>query len=265
MNFSRYVRRVSRVLDSRSYSCRSSAATNAGARLRASRKRPGSLSWRALTWPKPSSTPSLERMWLASTSCWMSSGSGVVIPGILIRLHGVPLSWQVAPREADEGCDRGDRGDGCEDGDRRRRQVAAHQQLPGIEIGVQRIRLRELGLAPEGRDRVDEEGQHRDQDAGEGDTSRLAAQGGGEQRQRVDRKLEQERVDKEQGELPAEGVEREDLLPDGGPEKPRREHPRQRAGSEQQVSREIPRARHGLRQGELDGAVLHLARDGARS
>ena len=36
----------------------SSAVTRPGAMLRASRKRPGSLSWRALTWPKPSTTPS---------------------------------------------------------------------------------------------------------------------------------------------------------------------------------------------------------------
>src|SRR5580658_3186104 len=50
--------------------------TRPGAMLRARRKYLGSLSWRALTWPKPSTTPSLERMWFAATRSSTSAGSG---------------------------------------------------------------------------------------------------------------------------------------------------------------------------------------------
>src|ERR1700732_1103984 len=53
----------------------SPAVTRPGAMLRASRKCAGFLSWRTLTWPKPSTTPWSNRMRFAATSSSISAGS----------------------------------------------------------------------------------------------------------------------------------------------------------------------------------------------
>src|SRR5580704_19393198 len=52
----------------------SAAVTRPGAMLRASRKPPGALSWRTLTWPNPSTTPWFDRMRLAATRSSISAG-----------------------------------------------------------------------------------------------------------------------------------------------------------------------------------------------
>src|SRR5689334_4843906 len=58
----------------------SSAVTSPGAMLRANRKRAGSGSCRALTCPKPSTTPCWERMRLAATRSSMGTNCAILPP-----------------------------------------------------------------------------------------------------------------------------------------------------------------------------------------
>src|SRR5258708_2388561 len=76
--------RGSTALPSRSNSMMSSALTSAGASDRDIRKRFGLVGWRALTWPKPSTTPKSARMRLPTTISSIKAGSptGAVPPAV---------------------------------------------------------------------------------------------------------------------------------------------------------------------------------------
>src|SRR5579862_7872718 len=63
------------------------SSMQSGARARDRRKRPGLSGWRALTWPKESTTPSRARMRLAVTSSSLSRSSLVIVGSLQNKTH----------------------------------------------------------------------------------------------------------------------------------------------------------------------------------